>query len=250
MKSLVAHLMLVGCLLAAGCDNQGSSPVGTKSTDSTNKSDASDSRSADNNVVEARSADESQIPLGPDNARIQFVGTHVGPKPDPKARTGGFERFTGEAVINAASKTLKSVSIDIETASLWTQVGGKLTNHLNSEDFFDTREHPTAKFQSTRITPGSVEGSYTIVGDLTLLGSTKSVSFPATVSMDDSGLKLNASFTIDRTEFGMDRMQEGVEKEVTLNVAIGERTRLQGPPAGSQGRREGKGASDQPAPKE
>src|SRR5207247_1917380 len=79
--------------------------------------------------------------LTPENSKIEFVGTHVGAKPDP--RTGGFEKFTGRAEVDPATKTLKSLSVDIETGSLWTQFP-MLTNHLNSPDFFDTREYPAA----------------------------------------------------------------------------------------------------------
>jgi hypothetical protein len=35
---------------------------------------------------------------------------------------------------------------------------------------------------------------------------------------------LKADFKIDRTEFGMDRMQQNVEKEVALSVVVGEKT--------------------------
>src|SRR5688572_29796372 len=132
MRSAFATLT-IGCLLCAGCDKSTTSKDSTKSAGTTGST-----VSSDNKVAASTPSDGTRISLGPENAKIQFVGTHVGPKPDPKARTGGFERFTGEAVVDPASKTLKSVSIDIETASLWTQVGGKLTNHLNSEDFFDT----------------------------------------------------------------------------------------------------------------
>ena len=59
-----------------------------------------------------------------------------------------------------------------------------------------------------------------IVGDLTLLGKTKSISFPASVKTTDGGLQLKSEFTIDRTDFGMDYGLDGVEKPVTLNVSI------------------------------
>ena len=89
-----------------------------------------------------------KVTLSPDNTRILFIGTHAAPKrPDP--RTGGFAKFKGEAAVDG--KTLKSVSVDIETESLWTEVGGRLTNHLKSADFFEVTEHPTAKFVSTKI---------------------------------------------------------------------------------------------------
>src|SRR5215471_1753759 len=76
----------------------------------------------------------SAVKLGPENTRIQFVGTHVGPKPDP--RTGGFARFTGAVQVDVAAKAVKSVNIEIDTGSLWTEFP-MLTSHLKSADFFE-----------------------------------------------------------------------------------------------------------------
>ena len=159
--------------------------------------------------------------LSPENTKIVFVGTHSGAKPDP--RTGGFGKFTGKAEVDADAKTLKTVSIEIETGSLWTQID-MLTNHLKNADFFDVKEHPKAAFQSTKIEAGDATGNVTITGNLTLHGATKEISFPATVSVTDAGLTLSSKFTIDRTEFGMTFGEGKVEKEVSLTVVIGEKT--------------------------
>jgi polyisoprenoid-binding protein YceI len=164
--------------------------------------------------------------LTPDNTSIGFVGTHTGLKPDP--RTGGFALFTGNAEVDTAGKTLKSASVEIKTDSLWTQIP-PLTGHLKSPDFFNTQKHPTARFVSKSIAPIPAQASdqFTITGDLTLLGTTKEVSFPAKVNIGDSGLTLSGSFTLDRTEFGMDRVQDKVQKGVTITLAIGKKTEPQ-----------------------
>ena len=145
---------------------------------------------------------------------IQFVGVHTDPdKPDP--RTGTFGTFTGTATVDGDALT--SVNVDIETASLTTEID-KLTAHLKSADFFNVNEYPTAKFASTSIEDAG-DGTVNITGDLTLLGETKSITFPATVSTAN-GLKLDVAFTIDRTEFGMDYGVENVKKEVEMTVKI------------------------------
>ncbi len=161
-----------------------------------------------------------KVALTPDNTRIVFIGTHAAPKrPDP--RTGGFAKFKGEAAV--AGKTLKSVAVDIEADSLWTEVGGRLTNHLKSADFLEVREFPTAKFVSTKIEPAA-DGKAKITGNLTLHGQTKAISFPATVAVTDKGLTLASEFTIDRTNWGINYEPNQVVKEVTLKIAIGEKT--------------------------
>jgi polyisoprenoid-binding protein YceI len=171
------------------------------------------------------------------------VGTHAGNKPDP--RTGGFTRFSGQAEVDSDGKTLKSVSVEIETGSLWTQMP-PLTAHLNSPDFFDTREYPAAKFESTQIAADGDGGQLTITGNLTLLAATREVSFPANVTVSAEGLMLNAKFAIDRADFGMDKLVERVEKTVSLTVVIGEKTQPQQGPGGVGGGRGGPGAGFDP----
>jgi polyisoprenoid-binding protein YceI len=164
-------------------------------------------------VSEDPSATDELTVLSPDNTTIQFVGTHKGDKPDP--RTGKFEDFSGAATVSDGMLT--SVSVEIQTGSLSTDIE-KLTTHLKSPDFFDVRQHPQAKFQSTSIKDDG-DGKVTIAGDLTLLGKTQPISFPATVATA-GGLTLDAEFTIDRTEFGMNFGTDNVEPAVTMTIKV------------------------------
>lgn len=158
---------------------------------------------------------EESIPFTADSSLVQFICAHSDPaKPDP--RTGRFGKLTGEAKVDAGQ--LKSVQVDIDTKSLTTDIE-KLTNHLKSPDFFDVNEHPKATFKSTSITPAS-DGKVKITGDLTLHGVTKSISFPATVTLD-KGLKLEARFDLDRTQFGMTYGAGKVENKVAMTVRVG-----------------------------
>lgn len=269
MKLGTVAMILAGLLLA-GCENKGGSgsasgtpPVSVAPSEPGGMSAAPSSVGgpAQEAAVDSSATSPKPVPiesgvaaLTPENTKIVFVGTHVGAKPDP--RTGGFEKFTGKAEVDPAAKTLKSVSIEIETASLWTQIPN-LTNHLKSPDFFDVREHPQAAFQSTKVEAGAAAaGSVTITGKLTLHGVTKEVSFPATVSITDDGLTLTCKSAIDRTEFGMTFGPDRVEKQVSLTVVIGEKTEVtQGPGFGpGPGRGPGRGpggsagGSGQPQP--
>ena len=165
------------------------------------------SRGADAVPVQAGTAN-----LSPQNTKIQFICAHVGARPDP--RKGSFAKFTGKAQVEGSS--LKSLSVEIDTASIGTEFE-KLTNHLKSPDFFEVRKYPTAKFESTKI------DASTVTGKLTLHGVTKDITFPATIEVTDSGLKLNAEFTLDRSEFGMTYDPKKVENKVMMTVVVGER---------------------------
>jgi polyisoprenoid-binding protein YceI len=155
--------------------------------------------------------------LTPQNTKIEFVCAHVGARPDP--RKGGFGKFSGKAQIDSAAKGLKALEVDIETASLWTEFD-MLTTHLKSPDFFEVRRYPTARFVTTKIEPAA--GATMITGKLTLHGVTKEISFPATVEVSDSGLKLKSEFTIDRSQFGMNFDPKKVENKVSMTVVVGE----------------------------
>lgn len=157
----------------------------------------------------------TSVALTADNTTVKFVGVHAGDKPDP--RTGTFGKLTGTAIVNEG--VLKSLTVEFDTSTVSTDID-KLTDHLKSPDFFDVKQHPTAKFESTAIEMGD-NGSATITGNLTLLGVTKPVSFPATVSTD-GGFTVSGELSIDRTEFGMNYSTDKVEKMVTLTFSVGE----------------------------
>jgi polyisoprenoid-binding protein YceI len=225
----------IGCFVLAGCgDRVGDDAGGTATTPADGGAAAPAGGGGAPQGGEARpmSGTPAVLPipvaieggvatLTPENTRIGFVGTHAGADPNP--RVGGFERFTGKAEFEADNKTLKAVSADIETASVWTEAGDRLTTHLNSPDFFDTREYPQATFQSTEVKKDG-DDAYTVTGDLTLHGTTKSITFPATTITAENKFTVRAEFTIDRTQFGMDKLTDRVEPEVKITVVIGEKT--------------------------
>ena len=155
--------------------------------------------------------------ISPANSRIDFVGTHEGPKPDP--RKGGFSKFTGEIQV-ADDGGLTSVSFDIDTRSLWTEIP-KLTGHLKNADFFDVREHPKASFRSTAIASTQDEAGYVVTGELTLLKVTKEIKIPVSTNVTPDGMTLSSKFKFDRTQFGMTYGQGKVSNDVQLAVAIG-----------------------------
>src|SRR5947208_14307857 len=97
-------------------------------------------------------------------------------------------------------KSLKSVSLEIDAASLFTDFD-MLTTHLKSPDFFEVRRFPMAKFESIKIEPGA--GNSQITGKLTLHGVTREVTVPARVEVSDAGIKLTSEFTINRLDYGI-----------------------------------------------
>ena len=81
----------------------------------------------------------------------------------------------------------------------------KFVGHLKSDDFFGVEKNPTATFKITSVKPiaGAAAGAAntTVSGDLTIKGITKTVSFPATVTVKDGVANAKADVTVDRTKF-------------------------------------------------
>lgn len=231
-------LLLTGTVLMIGCEASvppkppvGGPTVGTadKTTSDLGEATAANASGAavskgDGNVP-VKVTDGAAV-LSPENSKVMFVGAHVGEKPDP--RTGGFEKFSGKLTVDAGKLT--AVALDIVTDSTWTEIGGKLTTHLKSPDFLDTKEFPEIKFQSTKVETTD-DGKATITGNLTMHGETKPITIPAKVTITDAGITLVADFTVDRAEFGMTTATDKVEKTVELKVVVGEKTDAKPGPA-------------------
>lgn len=135
--------------------------------------------------------------ISPQTSKVQFIGSKV-----TGSHNGAFEKFAG--VIDYAGSPEKSrVTVTIETDSI-TADDANLTKHLKTADFFDVAKFPQATFSSTEIKPGGTDGaSHTITGNLTLHGVTKSVTFPATINVTPDAANVDANFSINRKDFGI-----------------------------------------------
>lgn len=81
----------------------------------------------------------------------------------------------------------------------------RLTTHLKSDDFFSAEKNPTSTFKITKATPiaGAKAGepNYTIAGDLSIKGTTKPLTFPATVTVTGNKAEASAKFPINRIDY-------------------------------------------------
>ena len=158
------------------------------------------------------SAADSKYALTGDNTKVTFVGK----KPDGK-HTGGFAKLTGTVTVAEGDLTKTKIEVEIDTDSLYSD-DAKLTGHLKNADFFDVKNNPKATFKSTKVEKG--ERGYKVTGDLTLLGKTKPVTFPATITEKDGKVTVAASFSIDRTDWGMNYGKGKIDDKVELGIEV------------------------------
>jgi polyisoprenoid-binding protein YceI len=155
--------------------------------------------------------------ITPENSKIEFVGSKV-----TGSHNGSFGKFSG--TVEFAGQPEKSrVTINIETDSVSTDTPD-LTKHLKTADFFDVEKFPQATFTSTEIKTGGDKGaSHTVTGNLQLHGITKSVSFPATITVSPSEIGVDSNFAINRKDFGINYagMKDNlIRDEVALKLTI------------------------------
>jgi polyisoprenoid-binding protein YceI len=159
------------------------------------------------------SAADVKYALTSDNTTVSFVGKKTGGKHD-----GGFKKLTGSATVPDGDLTKLALEVEIDTDSIFSD-DAKLTTHLKSPDFFDVKNKPKATFKVTKVEKG--DKTYTVTGDLTLLGTTKSLNFPATIKTADDTFTLTSdTFAIDRTVWGMNYGKGKIEDKVDLTIKV------------------------------
>jgi polyisoprenoid-binding protein YceI len=151
------------------------------------------------------------------NTSLEFIGTHVGD--DPMPRLGGFRTFEGKITLNDDNSELKSIEVEFDIKSIWTEFDD-LTSHLMNADFFEADKYSSATFSSSHILAGD-NGIVTVNGELTMHGTTSELCFDCKPEISEKGLLLHGKFTLDRTNFGMDKMTNGVEPAVSIEVRVG-----------------------------
>jgi polyisoprenoid-binding protein YceI len=88
---------------------------------------------------------------------------------------GQFTDFEGAAHVDADNPAASTVSLTIRPASISTGSADR-DGHLVSADFFDVENHGEITFVSTSVERDGTE--WTITGDLTIKGTTRSVTIP------------------------------------------------------------------------
>ncbi|MGB0930529.1 MAG: YceI family protein [Chitinophagales bacterium] len=173
-----------------------------------------DAKEAKETTAPTKASNSLKVDTG--NSSVTFIGT----KPVGQ-HTGVVKLKEGSSIsVDNGAVTGGKFEMDL-TSFVITDLEGegrdKLTGHLQSDDFFDVANHPTASFEITDVKPYSGQAknedgeadekaknaTHFVSGNLTLKGVEKNISFPATMKVMDEGVKARANFNIDRTQFGL-----------------------------------------------
>ncbi len=137
---------------------------------------------------------------------------------------GWFKKFEGTIVFDAADPAKSSVEFTLYPDSVDSR-DDKRDQHLRGPDFFNVKQAPRWTFRSRSVKPAGRD-TYEVEGDLTLRGVTK--PFKVTVRKLGEGpdpwgnhrVGLSARFTVNRLDFGISYMPDGLGKEVEVIVDV------------------------------
>jgi polyisoprenoid-binding protein YceI len=175
-------------------------------------------------LASAASAQPARYELDAAHTTVAFLVEHIG-----YAKTlGQFRSVSGGYTFDSASGALSALRVVVATDSVDTHHEAR-DGHLKSGDFLDSARHPEMAFtaNSARRTG---ERTFTVTGELTLLGRTRPLTLEATVNKSAAYpigdraevMGVSARGTLKRSEFGMAYGVEGglVGDEVEIIIEI------------------------------
>lgn len=184
--------IIAGALFLASCQD----------APEADNADATDAQDVEQVAGKTYAADVTQ-------SKVEWIGT----KPVGQHH-GTFTLQDGSLIVADGNLEGGTFIVDVKSITPDDQndeYNTKLQGHLLSADFFDAENHPTGTFEITNVTEGVAntedlvmkDATHMITGNLTLKGMTKSITFPAKVTMNEGSVMADANFNIDRTQWEM-----------------------------------------------
>jgi polyisoprenoid-binding protein YceI len=144
---------------------------------------------------------------------------------------GHFNEFEGSAHLDFTDASKSTVSLTIKAASIDTGHPDR-DAHLRSNDFFAMDEFPEITFKSTSIAEAGADDVYSVTGDLTIRGATKSITFeaertgPVVDPWGNTRVGFEGSAVVNRKDWGVNwnmALEAGgvvVSEKVTLEFDV------------------------------
>ena len=112
--------------------------------------------------------------IDPSHSHVEFAVRHL----MISTVKGRLNEVEGFATLGETADTVVGVDVTIQTASIDTR-NEQRDAHLRSADFFDVERFPTITFRSRRVEGNPLDGSFSLIGDLTIRGVTREVTLKA-----------------------------------------------------------------------
>ena len=202
MKKIVLSCAVILALTVASCKNNNAN------------AEQAVEQAADQAAAAVEQAATAVMVSGTYTVEPSSVVEWVGKKPTGQ-HTGTIGLQSGSLTLDNG-KVTGDFTIDMNSITVTdiTEADGKLDleAHLKgtgkedgADHFFNVKTYPTGTFKLT-----SFDGT-NVTGDLTLKGKTKTISFPATLTITDNEVTLESKpFEINRVDFGVNYASKSV----------------------------------------
>jgi polyisoprenoid-binding protein YceI len=153
------------------------------------------------------------------HSTVMFRVKHI----DVSYAYGRFNDFSGEIKWAPEELSETSVSFEVKADSVDSNHEGR-DDHLRGPDFFSCKEFPTWSFQSEKV-EALGEDRYAVTGEMTMRGEKQELRFEMemTGEGEQRGTKkigFETTFSIKRSEYGMDYGLKGIGDEVRVIMSI------------------------------
>lgn len=141
---------------------------------------------------------------------------------------GRFNRFSADIALDSDDFTKSSVDVKIDVDSIDTAYPYPEKEDFNkvlAEDWFKSADFPSITFKATKVS--ELNGSsFSIDGDLTLMGQTHPVTLVATINGSTPShpfskvplIGFSATTSIDRTVWGLSKYAPNIGAEVSIEI--------------------------------
>lgn len=195
MKNLFVYTFAAATLCLTSCEKEQVTRTESFTKVNTKASD----KKADQTTGKYTLTSESVAQWNGAGPAANHIGTFAVESNDLKIKKG--KLHSGTFVIPIAS---------IKNFDLPEELKPVLLDHLKSPDFFNMALYPEATFNITAVQDynGGSDNAITqantlITGDFTMVGQTRSISFPAKIQVANGTLHAEAKLILDRTQWGM-----------------------------------------------
>jgi polyisoprenoid-binding protein YceI len=130
---------------------------------------------------------------------------------------GEFKGLKGTIQWNEENPAASIFNVSINANTINTNIESR-DKELKDETYFNTDKYPLITFVSNGIKPGN--GNYTATGNLSIKGTTKTITFPFTASKTANGYLFNGSFTINRLDFGIGKSSMVLSDDVDITLKV------------------------------
>lgn len=148
-------------------------------------------------------------------SKVEFIGSKT-----DGFHPGNFTLKSGVITIDGGKLVGGNFVIDLASLKITDEASTKLEGHLKTPDFFDFSKGTEATYTISSVNYTSTTQAE-IDGKLTLKGATAPVKFIANVrGVDDKKFFAEATFSLDRTAFGINYGIGKVAKDVQVTVHL------------------------------